>query len=417
MFIRFMKRGKWNGRNILVFLIFASVIVFGIFWIYFIQSNLFLFDSINARASSSSQADISFTIESEVPTPTPTPVPAAAAASGGGGGGGGGAIAKKTIPDFYIDQALIKVVSKVGESFKKSITITNPNNEVLKFKAFSSLSKMLSISEEEFEIPAKSEKIIFLTFTATEDTEPDVYTGKVVFETKYTRKEIPTIYEVRSKKTLFDVSLNIPIEYKRIGPGDDVFFQVTLLNLEEIGSVDVELEYTIKDFGGNTIKILNEIVAVENQGSFSKRIPLEGNISYGDYVVAVRARFESTVGTASDVFSVIDINEISLSPSYLRFFSFGIVLIIIFLVIIIYELRRRRLKNIIVRQRKELSEIDEKFRNKKFAGREIENEINKLKNQYALLEEAYKKGYITKQSYEDGRNKINSLMNKLKKRQ
>lgn len=406
-----MKRGKWNSRHILVFVVFISITVFSILWVYFN-----LFETINARASSSAQADISFTIEDEIPTPTPTPAPAAAAVAVSGGGGGGGSITKKAVPDFYVDQALIKVVSKVGETFKKSITITNPNNEALKFKAFSSLSKMISFSEEEFEIPAKSEKTVFLTFTASEDAEPDVYTGKVIFETQYTRKEIPTIYEVRSKKALFDVSLNIPAEYKRIGPGEDVFFQVTLLNLEEIGSVDVELEYTIKDFEGNTIKILNEIAAVENQASFSKRISLAEDISFGDYVVAVRAKFGSTVGTASDVFSVVDINEVTLSPLYTRFFLWGIILIIIFLIIIIYELRKRRLKNIVVRQRKELSKIDEKFRDKKFAGGEIESEINKLKTQYSLLEEAYKKGYITKQSYEDGKSKINNLMNKLKKR-
>ena len=343
--------------------------------------------------------------------------PAPAAPSGAGGGGGAPAVkAKKPVYDFEIDQALIKVKSKVGETFKKSLTIANPNEVSLKFQVSTNLGEMIFISEEEFEIPAKSKKTIFLTLVATEDITPDVYTGKVFIKTQYSEKELPVIYEVATKKALFDVSLNIPARYKSLEAGDDLFFQVTLFNLGEVGKVDVLMEYEVKDFNGKVVASLTETVAVETQASFSKTIKLPYDIKTGDYVVLARAKYGLTVATASDLFTIGKKEERFVQYTIL----IGILIIILILILIVYELRkiRRRikLKGAIESQKKNVVVVRKKIHTKKIGTNEVVIELRKLDYQKELLKEAYEKGYVKKESYESGIKELNNLINQLKKR-
>ena len=53
---------------------------------------------------------------------------------------------------------------------------------------------------------------------------------------------------------------------------------------------------------------------------------------------------------------------------------------------------------------------------KKIRFSDIARAINKLEYQKNILELAYKKGYIRKKSYEDGKMKVNNLIKGLKKR-
>ncbi|MDO8508498.1 MAG: hypothetical protein Q7S27_02320 [Nanoarchaeota archaeon] len=412
-----MKKRPLNAVKVIsLFLVFLFVFILA--GLIIVKNYSDYEKSISGTVTGNDEASVSLIVETADPTPTPTPAPVSGSSSGssgsgsGSGGGGGG----KKVPQFEVDQVLIKVVSKVGETFKKSLTITNPTSETLKIKLLTNLEGIVYLSESEIELGPNQDKTIFLTFVATEDLIPDVYTGKITLESQYSRKEIPVIFEVRSKKSLFDVSLNIPAEYKSLNAGDNVFFQVTLLNLGEIGKVDVELEYTIKDFEGNIIRTLVETVAVETQASFSKVIPLPENIASGDYVVGVRAKYGLSVGIASDVFNIIDRGSISLSPRGQTFIVFGIILIILILLFIIYQLRRSKLKNITANQKKELSQLNKKIASKKIDSSDAEIEIRKLKNQESALEEAYHRDYISKKTYQEGKLRIGYLMGRLKKR-
>lgn len=371
---------------------------------------------ISGEISDMQEASISFFVETfDTSTPSPSGETGTSTSSKGGGGSGGPSVEKKT-PDFIVDQALIKVISTIGDSFKKSLTIKNPNSQSLKFSIDSNLGDFLFFSENEFEIPANSEKTIFLTFLASEDLKPDVYTGKVILESQFTKKEVPVIYEVQSRKSLFDVSINIPAEYKNLNQGDEVFFQVTLINLGEIGRVDLDLEYQIKDFDGNIILEFTEKVAVETQASFSKTIYLPENLNSGDYVIAVKVKHGLNIGTASDVLSVFDKRSLILSVHAQLFIFFGIFLIILLLIFVVYELRRRKYKDIPKKQNEELSKLNTRINEKKINRDEISVEMSKLKSQQSLLDEAFKKGYISRKSYDDGKARIYSMLNKLKKR-
>lgn len=407
------KRGGISFRGFLIAIIIISIFVM----IFNLLVYNYYLRFAKPISGASNTAELSFTVEA-------TASGGGGAGGGGGGGaggsagGGGGITKKKVLYDFELDQALIKVSSKVGESFKRSLSIKNNNDVSLNFQISTNLKDIVFISEESFDIPAHSEKTIFLTFVASEDLKPDVYTGKVLFKTQYSEKELSVIYEVRSKKSLFDVSLNIPAKYKTLKSGDDLFFQVTIFNLGEIGEVDVEVEYDVKDFEGNVITTLTEIVAVGTQVSFSKVIDLPENIALGDYVVSAKVKYGLTVATASDLFSIFEKGFILLSPKYQTAFITGILIfvIIVAIVIIIYENRRRKLKSVVANQNKKLLKVYERVNSGKVKSDEINPEINKLSSQMALLEEAYRKGYIKKESYQIGKEKIDILIRRLKKR-
>jgi len=394
----------FKGVLIIVIIVSCVVIVSSAF-LYFYTKSLQPISGL-----SSSQGEVSLTIEA--PPPSVSEEAAAPAAGDGAGGGVKKPSVKEEVYDFVVDQALIKVTSKVGETFKKTVSITNPNDVPLRFGISTNLDELVFISEGDFEIPARSEKTFSLTFVATEDVKPDVYAGKIFISTQYGKKEIPIIYEVRTKKALFDVSLNIPAKYKILDQGDDLFFQVTVFNLGEIGKVDVLLEYEIKDFEGRIITAFSETVAVETQASFSKVIKLPKDIKRGDYVILARAKYGLTVATASDLFSVGRVKEIFVQ----YYIAVGIFVIIILLIVIIYILKRKRLKKVISSQNKKLKQVYEKVSRGRISGGEASAEIERLQFQYALLEDAYNKGYIKKGSYKKSKGKISSLIARIKKR-
>ena len=404
-----MKRGRYfSFRRILIRIIIVSLLItIGNFLVYYYYLNFL--KSISGADSSLGEVSLIVETSSE---PAPSQQSPATVASGGGGGVIGAPVRKEAVYDFIIDQALIKVSSKIGDTFKKSLTITNPNDISLHFQASSSLGEMIFISDSDFEVKAKSEKTIFLTFVATEDVFPDVYTAKIKIKTQYSEKELPVIYEVRTKKALFDVSLNIPARYKFLKPGDDLFFQVTLLNLGEIGKVDVNLEYDIKDFNGNIINSFEETVAVETQASFSKTVNLPDNIPLGDYVAAIRAKYGLTVSTASDLFSIGKESEKLVKYTTLG----GLFVVIIILIIIVYELRNMRLKRVVASQNRQLSKVSRRLSGNNVDRNDAFVEIRKLNLEKELLQRAYNKGFIKKNSYDIGIRRIEQLIRQLKKR-
>jgi len=53
-------------------------------------------------------------------------------------------------------------------------------------------------------------KIIYLTFVSGDDTPPDIYTGNLEIKTNKQTKNIQIIDNIESKKSLFDVRVEIP---------------------------------------------------------------------------------------------------------------------------------------------------------------------------------------------------------------
>src|SRR3989344_3892635 len=323
------------------------------------------------------------------------------------GGGGGGATTKSIKKDFSVEPILIKIVLKQGESFKTSIRIQNTEKTPQSFdiSVSPSLKDILSISETSVTLQPDEEKVIYLNFISNNSTEPNVYTGNIEVKTPYKTKQVPVIATIKSEKILFDVSLDIPIDYKEVLAGEELVFQITLFNLGEKEKSDVELEYIVKNFQGELIVEQKETVTLENQDSFSRTIKLPKEIPSGDYVAIVQAKYQNSVGSSSVMFHVSEKESLKFVKNK-YFFVILIVVVLLILIVFFLERQRKNLKTSLKKQSNQISRVNKKIKKEKIKTHETNKEGNKFQKQLSALEKAYSQGYIKKESYEKGRKKI-----------
>lgn len=393
------KKKGFYGSIVLMILI-CLVIICANFIVYFKYNSLL--QAIHMRATS--QGTISFTIlPQEV-------VPGGGSSSSSSGGGGGGTSTK--LAEFGLDQIMLKVGAKVGEGFSQSLTIKNPNAKEIMVKVSSSIEKLVVFSENEFVLPANGEKNISVSFISLPEFEPGVYTGEISISGEGLVKKLPFIYELRTKKSLMDVSLNVPAKYKELKSGDELLFQLTLFNLGETGRVDVQLEYVVQNFKGEVITRSSETVAVETQASFAKTLVLPDNLAEGDYVIYLSVRYNGSVASSSDVFSIAGEGPLITKISLL---ILGASIAAVMSLVVWYELRHLRLRKVISYQHKALSNIRERMR-KGIAMSSVEKSdaLRKLQSQESLLEQAHSAGYIREESYKTSKYELEKMIKKLR---
>ena len=263
-----------------------------------------------------------------IPPPTTPP-------SGGGGG-------TSTITKFTISEERISVSLKQGETSMKGITITNNGGSTLTFSITNpSLEEFVRLSETSFSIAPGKSKTISLDFLAREDTIPDLYLGKLLITSGGTTKEILVSVEVESKKSLFDVSLEIPEDFLQINRGDKLFIKLNLYRIESKEQrVDVELEYRILNSKGKVVIFDSDTVAVETSLSLIHEFDISQNIVPGEYQVYVKAIYKGDVGSATSSFEVVRKKITGLS----KIFILLIIILSIFITLIIFFYETRKIK-------------------------------------------------------------------------
>ena len=269
-----------------------------------------------------------FSIYSAEETPTEAP-------PGGGGGGGTANIIKQ----FSLDKEKIQITLKQGETKKETITIKNTGNQKIKITLDTKLEEFMKISETSFDLNAGEAKIIILDFIVREDTNPDLYIGKLNIKAEGLQKEILIAIEVESKKPLFDVKVEIPKRFQTIMPGEEIMANIKLYSLGKTGRVDVSVEYKIKDKEGKEIISEHETIAVETQTSFVKELKIPENANFGTYMLYVKAVYDHETASSSAWFIV------GKKPFFTKeniILIITVVIILIFILIILIELRKIR---------------------------------------------------------------------------
>jgi len=258
--------------------------------------------------------------------------------NGPGGGGGGEETLKE---NFTLDKEKISITLKQGETKKESLIVKNTGNEKVKINlSVIGIIDFLKLSENNFELDVNESKTINIDFLAREDTNPDLYIGKLVVESEGIKKEVLIAIEVESKEPLFDVKVEILKQYLEIMPGDELMASVTLRSMGNTGRVDTNLEYIIKDSEGKVLLSEKEIVAVETQASLVKIFKISKDAKPGDYILYAQVKYDGEVASSSAFFKI-------LSPTG-KVFKFEytlvaiIIIILIFVVIIIRELKKIR---------------------------------------------------------------------------
>ncbi|MBI2667523.1 Ig-like domain-containing protein [Candidatus Woesearchaeota archaeon] len=334
----------------------------------------------------------------------------------GGGGGGGGTTGraveskiKEGVRVLLIDNKLINVQVKKGDSFKKTIKIKNiaSSSVEVNLEQQDELKGIISFPEPRFTLASLEEREIEILFNSGAGIVPGVYVGEIYAVYQDIREKIQAVIEIESLRTLFDVTLDIPLDYKKVLPGKEFRLQATIFDLSGLRS-DVNVEFFIRNSKGNTILRESQIVRVQNQATFTKSFLIPEDIPLGEYIVGAIVKYKDSVGTSTKRFDVVGekgLIEISI-PNTVYYIGSGILMILIAL-FGLYLLQQRRLKSIEKSQSIRLKELEKKTPETEM---EKTDHNKKLENELSLLEKSYKAGYITKSIYEKSKSKIEKLM-------
>ncbi|MCX6742543.1 MAG: hypothetical protein NTX24_05240 [Candidatus Pacearchaeota archaeon] len=266
--------------------------------------------------------------------------------SGGGGGGGGGGgnikISKEEIK-FSYNPELIKISLIKGEKSEVEMNIQSLDERDIYFNLSLDISGV-SLSESNFVLKPNEKRKILVLFSSEPESgpEPGIYLNYLIIGAKTLddankTEKVPIVFVINAENKLFNISLTVLPEYKRIFSGHPVSSQIELYNLGLTQSpIDVKLVYRIQDYDGNTIITSDEPIIVHTRVFTAKNLIVPPSAKPGAYLFTVTATYNETNVFALDSFIVK--KSIDLTWLYLLL---GLLIIIL---IILYFIKKRRRK-------------------------------------------------------------------------
>lgn len=218
----------------------------------------------------------------------------------------------------------------------------------------------------------------------------------------YLEKDGKKILIFDSTKQLFDVNVQVLPDYKKIFQGDELLVQIILFNLRGFGSADVSVKYSIKDTIGNLIAVEEEIVSVETQAKFVRKLLIPSDLKPGTYTAFVEVTTpDGLVGTSSDSFEVSAKYE-KTYPLQIKYYLIGVAVLFVLAIIVILSLQvSKKLK-----KKKDIMELKEKI---------PEEKAQKLEKELKAVESMHKSGFISSESYKRRKEKIEEKLKRLKR--
>lgn len=314
--------------------------------------------------------------------------------------------------DFEVNALVIKSVINEGESVSNLVKIINYNKEQKFNIDYFSENNLIFVEPDIFLIRANEEKMFNVIFNS-KDYPPGVYSGEIVVRGEKDSISIPTILEIETPSIDFDVLPEIAPSYSEVLPGGKFAVDIKVYNLK-LGSKEVSLYYTIKDRKGDIILSESQDLDVLDDVQITKTFLLPEKIEPGNYVFSILAigKNSGSVGTSSVLFDVaLSLSPIAGRPSgYYLDLALAVIFVLIVSFLIINYYWNKRLVGNAVECNKRIIDI------RKVKSGDISREIKKFEYKKSLLEIAYKKGYIKKEAYKEGKRRVDLLIEKLKKR-
>ena len=266
-----------------------------------------------------------------------------------GGGGGGGTVKRG---DFYLDKDLIDMKIKQGETKREIILVKNTGDKRLEFNlSVSGMNKFVILSEESFTLSPKESKEINVDFFAGENEPGEIYAGRIIFNTDSVdlSKSVNVILEIKERFALFDIKLELG---DRILTGEQKLkAKIYMIDVGDLNKkVDVNLEYFIKDFDDNAIKIGEETVSMYKSSEIEREFPIPQQLAQRSYLFYIKLNYLNATATSSDHFFLIKESKImgvidKILDYVKKNLSYLIIAWIVSLIIfIIFLVKRRREK-------------------------------------------------------------------------
>jgi hypothetical protein len=271
--------------------------------------------------------------------------------SGGGGGSlkgipppPGSVSVSVIIQDFEILNNSIRVLLYPGENITETIEIKNTGNNILGLRLDGGLlSKYITFSEDTFLVAPSDIKKINITFSATKQDIPDVYTGKILVRKGDIAKEINVIMQINPPKSLFSVKTKMLD--KVVEKGKYVNVNITISNFGEYAGQELNLYYAVKDFDNNVLLFREEKIAVSRDVDVIRRLRMPGNAVPAMYALFARVSYRNESAFSSDFFQLIETEKPSLIRLYLlnkEVFIILLILLALFILVMLFRIYARR---------------------------------------------------------------------------
>jgi uncharacterized membrane protein len=219
---------------------------------------------------------------------------------------GGGGASHVYSRNFTVDKEFIKASIKQGETALEYFIIKNTGETALDFNiTVKNLEKNIMLSDDAFILQLGESETISVAFTSMEDTNPDIYTGKIVVNAGGITRQVMLIMEVKPRKSLFDVYVNLPETLYTVIPGQEIDADILLYNFGDIKPVDVILYYSLRDFDGKDILISHETIAVYDQKLVKRKIAVPTELENGYYQFYAKIVYGNQTATSAGLVKVV----------------------------------------------------------------------------------------------------------------
>jgi hypothetical protein len=258
--------------------------------------------------------------------------------SSGSSSGGGRLMISKG--DFYLDKSMIKVIITQGESKRETFTIENTGTRDIIIDIMSiNLSKFMILSPVSFLLKEKESREINLDIYAKDDEIADSYFGYIIVKGAKMEKYVNVILDIKSKKPLFDISINIAEKY--IFEGQKIKANISLINKGDLKYMDVLLKYSVKTFDGKTIISKEESVAIEKELVLEREFLIPNGTVPGDYILYVKVIYGNESAASSENLKVIERESPASTNDYYKVYPYKMssidkILVIILPIIILF---------------------------------------------------------------------------------
>ncbi|MBX4195958.1 Ig-like domain repeat protein [Candidatus Pacearchaeota archaeon] len=247
---------------------------------------------------------------------------------------GGGSSAR--VSSFSLDRDVLNVKLKQGETTREPITITNTGGDNQQFTiTIQSLSSFIILTEESFSLAPGESKTIYADFFASEKEKADIHAGRIVVQ-GIEAKPINVIFEVQEKIALFDIRSEIQDSTlsRSLFSGQQLTAKIYMINIGDADKrVDVTLEYFIKDFAGNEIKLQEETLGVYGTLDVTRSFSLPHDLKEGDYLLSVKLTYGGSTAISADRFSIEKENSLA---SFLKIYG---ILPLLLIIVVVFTLR------------------------------------------------------------------------------
>ncbi len=246
---------------------------------------------------------------------------------------GGGGVTTITVSNIEVNPEVINLNLAVNTNIEQIIKVKNlGTNSVNVSVSESGLGKMVIIDDATLLISpgqTKDLKVVFVAFGQT-----GIFTGTL----NIGGKTVSVALNIKTKLILFDSVIEVLNENAQVKQGGKLRTKITLIPMGDPDRLDVNLNYTIKDYKGTVYFAKTETMLVEEKMSFERSFSTN-KIPSGEYIIGLLLTYPNGVAPASAHFEIVSTSLFSKIV-----FVIIILILIVLILLIIFLIWKRREK-------------------------------------------------------------------------